>query len=61
MFKSSSEPHLASAIAEDVPELVANTDRKGLSAMDFAALAVPILQELWRKVNIIETQLAVVI
>jgi len=32
-------------IAEDVPDLVATKDRKGLSPMDFAALLTKVVQE----------------
>ena len=44
-------------IAEDVPDLVATTDRKGLSSMDIAAVLTKVIQEQQRTIEDLQTRL----
>ena len=44
-------------IAEEVPELVATTDRKGLSSMDVVAVLTKVIQEQQRTIENLETRL----
>jgi hypothetical protein len=44
-------------IAEDVPELVATSDHKGLSAMDVAAVLTKVIQEQQRTIEDLQTRL----
>jgi hypothetical protein len=44
-------------IAEDVPDLVATTDRKGLSSMDVVAVLTKVIQEQQRTIENLETRL----
>lgn len=44
-------------IAEDVPELVATTDRKGLSSMDVVAVLTKVIQQQQRTIENLETRL----
>jgi hypothetical protein len=44
-------------IAEDVPDLVATTDRKGLSSMDVVAVLTKVLQEQQRTIEDLQTRL----
>jgi hypothetical protein len=44
-------------IAEDVPELVARSDRKGLSAMDITAVLTKVVQEQQRTIEDLQTRL----
>lgn len=44
-------------IAEDVPELVATADHKGLSAMDVAAVLTKVIQEQQRTIEDLQTRL----
>ena len=44
-------------IAEDVPELVATADRKGLSAMDITAVLTKVVQEQQRTIEELQTRL----
>jgi hypothetical protein len=65
-YKADSDKHLhVGFIAEDVPDLVATSDRKGLSAMDIVAVLTKALQEqlktivaLGEKVKMLEAQIA---
>jgi hypothetical protein len=65
-YKADSDQNLhVGFIAEDVPELVATSDRKGLSAMDIVAVLTKALQEqlktimaLGEKVKMLEAQIA---
>ena len=65
-YKADSDKNLhIGFIAEDVPELVATSDRKGLSAMDIVAVLTKALQEqlktiaaLGEKVKMLEAQIA---
>ena len=44
-------------IAEDVPDLVATADRKGLSAMDIVAVLTKVVQEQQRTIEDLQTRL----
>ena len=44
-YKADREDEHLGFIAEDVPELVATKDRKGLSAMDIVALLTKVVQQ----------------
>jgi hypothetical protein len=44
-------------IAEDVPDLVATTDRKGLSSMDVVAVLTKVIQEQQRTIEELQTRL----
>jgi hypothetical protein len=44
-YKAAPDEHHVGFIAEDVPELVATKDRKGLSAMDVVAVLTKVVQE----------------
>ncbi len=44
-------------IAEDVPELVATSDRQGLSAMDIVAVLTKVVQEQQQKIEQLEARL----
>jgi len=44
-YKASSDEHHVGFIAEDVPELVATKDRKGMSSMDVVAVLTKVVQE----------------
>jgi len=63
-YKVGDEPHVG-FIAEDVPDLVATKDRKGLSAMDIVAVLAKVVQqqqtqlaEQRRELDTLNTQLA---
>ncbi|MBI4699726.1 MAG: tail fiber domain-containing protein [Deltaproteobacteria bacterium] len=49
-YKSIRDDEHLGFIAEDVPELVASKDRKGLSAMDFVAVLTKVTQEQHRTI-----------
>ena len=49
-YKAAPEEHPAGFIAEDVPALVASTDRKGLSAMDIVAVLTKVVQDQQRTI-----------
>lgn len=51
--KEPNESH-AGFIAEDVPEMVATYDRKGLAAMDITAVLTRVVQEQQKKINELE-------
>jgi hypothetical protein len=60
-YKTDPEENHVGFIAEDVPHLVASTDRKGMSAMDVVAVLTKVVQdqqktiaELSRKVAALE-------
>jgi len=44
-YKASSDEHHVGFIAEDVPELVATKDKKGMSSMDVVAVLTKVVQE----------------
>jgi len=44
-YKAAPDEHHVGFIAEDVPELVATKDRKGLSAMDVVAVLTKVVQD----------------
>ena len=50
------EAHLG-FIAEDVPELVATTDRKGLSTMDIVAVLTRVIQSQQQRIEELEARL----
>jgi hypothetical protein len=45
-------------IAEDVPDLVASKDRKGLSSMDIVALLTKVVQEQQKAIKALSEKLA---
>jgi hypothetical protein len=45
-------------IAEDVPDLVATADRKGLSSMDIVAVLTRVVQQQQRRIDELERRLA---
>ena len=62
-YKRAPEDQHVGFIAEDVPDLVASSDRKGLSAMDIVATLTKVVQqqqktidELTKKMNALETK-----
>lgn len=50
-YKVNKEERHVGFIAEDVPDLVATKDRKGLSSMDIAALLTRVIQEQEKKIS----------
>jgi len=44
-YKASSDERHVGFIAEDVPELVASKDKKGMSSMDVVAVLTKVVQE----------------
>ena len=44
-YKAGSDEHHVGFIAEDVPELVATKDKKGMSSMDVVAVLTKVVQE----------------
>lgn len=44
-------------IAEEVPELLANKDRKGLSPMDIVAVLTKVVHEQQKKIQALEARL----
>ena len=44
-YKASSDEHHVGFIAEDVPELVATKDKKGMSSMDVVVVLTKVVQE----------------
>ena len=52
-----SEPHVG-FIAEEVPDLVATADRRGLSAMDIAAVLTRVIQIQQRRIEELEARIA---
>jgi len=63
-YKAGSDEHHVGFIAEDVPELIATKDKKGMSSMDVVAVLTKVVQEqqktiaeLSRKMSELETQL----
>jgi len=55
-YKVNNESHVG-FIAEDVPDLVASGDRKGLSAMDVAAVLTKVVQQQQKEIDALKTQL----
>ena len=56
-YRINDEPHVG-FIAEDVPDLVATDDRKGLSAMDIVAVLTRVVQEQQQTVEAQQKQIA---
>jgi len=54
------ETHLG-FIAEEVPDLVANIDRKGVSAMDLVALLTKVVQEQQKNINTLRQEISTLI
>jgi hypothetical protein len=50
-YKVSPEENHVGFVAEDVPDLVATKDRKGLSPMDIVAVLTKVVQEQHRTIN----------
>jgi len=59
LFNYKNEPgeHHIGFIAEDVPELVATSDRKGVSSMDIVAVLTKIVQMQQRRIDELESRL----
>jgi hypothetical protein len=55
-YKVNNESHVG-FIAEDVPDLVASGDRKGLSAMDIVAVLTRVVQQQQKEIDTLKTQL----
>ena len=56
-YKSNPGETMVGFIAEDVPDLVATTDRKGLSSMDVVAVLTKVIQEQQRTIEDLQTRL----
>ncbi len=54
-YKRDNEPHVG-FIAEDVPDLVATKDRKGLSSMDIVAVLTKVVQEQQAQIDALKTE-----
>jgi hypothetical protein len=57
-YKTELEEQYLGFIAEDVPDLVATNDRKGLSSMDIVAVLTKVVQEQQRIIEELEARLA---
>jgi hypothetical protein len=57
-YKAAPDEHHVGFIAEDVPELVATKDRKGLSAMDVVAVLTKVVQEQKSSIEAKEVRIA---
>jgi Chaperone of endosialidase len=56
-YKANPAETMVGFIAEDVPDLVATADRKGLSSMDVVAVLTKVLQEQQRTIEDLQTRL----
>ena len=56
-YKSDEDESYVGFIAEDVPELVATSDRKGLSAMDIVAVLTRVIQLQQQQIEELEAKL----
>jgi hypothetical protein len=56
-YKANPKETMVGFIAEDVPDLVATSDRKGLSAMDVTAVLTKVIQEQQRTIEDLQTRL----
>jgi len=56
-YKADKTEEYLGFIAEDVPELVATKDRKGLSSMDIVAVLTKVVQEQQKKIEELEARL----
>lgn len=57
-YKNDAQESYVGFIAEDVPELVATSDRKGLSAMDVVAVLTRVIQEQQHRIEELEARIA---
>ena len=55
-MKMSDDPKVG-FIAEDVPDLVATTDRKGLSSMDIVAVLTSVVKDQQKTIDELKTRL----
>lgn len=56
-YRNDTDEHYVGFIAEDVPELVATSDREGLSTMDIVAVLTKVVQEQQKKIEALEAKL----
>jgi hypothetical protein len=56
-YKNDQQETYVGFIAEDVPELVATGDRKGLSAMDIVAVLTKVVQAQQQQIEALEARL----
>jgi len=56
-YKNDKSEHYVGFIAEDVPDLVATSDRDGLSSMDIVAVLTRVVQEQQKKIEELEARL----
>ncbi|MDH3266818.1 MAG: tail fiber domain-containing protein, partial [Gammaproteobacteria bacterium] len=56
-YRSDASESYVGFIAEDVPELVATSDRQGLSAMDIVAVLTKVIQAQQRRIDDLESRL----
>jgi hypothetical protein len=56
-YRNDADEHYVGFIAEDVPDLVATSDREGLSAMDIVAVLTKVVQEQQKKIEALEARL----
>ncbi len=56
-YKVDKEEEHVGFIAEEVPELLANKDRKGLSPMDIVAVLTKVVHEQQKKIQALEARL----
>jgi Chaperone of endosialidase len=56
-YKANPKETMVGFIAEDVPDLVATSDRKGLSAMDVTAVLTKVIQQQQRTIEEMQTRL----
>ena len=57
-YKNDGQENYVGFIAEDVPELLATADRKGLSAMDIVAVLTKVVQAQQRQIEALDARLA---
>ena len=58
VYKTDSQEKYVGFIAEDVPELVATKDRKGMSAMDVVAVLTKVVQEQQKTISELSKEMA---
>ena len=56
-YKVDREEEHVGFIAEDVPELLANKDRNGLSPMDIVAVLTKVVQQQQKRIEALEARL----
>ena len=56
-YRSDRDESYIGFIAEDVPDLVATSDREGLSAMDIVAVLTKVVQEQQKQIEALEARL----